>query len=115
MQMRSQRAKGVILCGMMGDECLEFYKKYIADGNMSYTPIVPIVNVESDLSSIGIDSVFINYREAARQATNHLIELGCRRILPAKAVCVSRGLTTTEMRFPKMASNMMKDSFAAER
>lgn len=45
---------------------------------MSYTPIV---NVESDLSSIGIDSVFINYREAARQATSHLIELGCRRIL----------------------------------
>lgn len=114
MQMRSQRAKGVIVCGMMGDECLEFYKKYIADGNMSYTPIV---NVESDLSSIGIDSVFINYREAARQATSHLIELGCRRILHIAGeggLCKLR-LNGYRDALSENGVNMMKDSFAAER
>lgn len=76
--MKGQRIKGIIVCGMMGDECLDFYKKYIEDGNQKITPII---NVESDLSRIGIDSVFIDYKEASRIATNHLVELGCRRIL----------------------------------
>lgn len=77
-RMRGQRAKGVIVSGMSGDECTQFYHQYVSEGDMRETPVV---NVEDDLSAVGIDSVFIDNYEAAYQATSHLIELGCRRIL----------------------------------
>lgn len=89
-QMRMQRANGVIVSGVSGPQLVDFYKKYVAEGDMRLTPVV---NVEDDLSAIGIDSVFIDNYAAAYQATSHLIELGCKRILHItgqSGVCLSR-------------------------
>lgn len=77
-KMRSQWIDGVLLCGMSGAQCCSFLQEYAESGMLKD---MPIVNVERDMSSFGIDSVFIDNYAGAYQVTSHLIELGCRRIL----------------------------------
>lgn len=41
---------------------------------------IPLVSIERDFSSLGIDSVYVDGLAAAQQAVRHLIDCGCRRI-----------------------------------
>lgn len=80
--MRNNLVDGLIIAGMSDTQNKAFYTKLTQeDPKRSF----PIVSLESDLTDIGIDSVFIDNEEAARTATSHLIELGCRRIVHIKA------------------------------
>ena len=42
---------------------------------------MPLVSLEHNMNRFGIDSIFIDNAQSALTATNHLIELGCTRIV----------------------------------
>lgn len=80
--MRNNLVDGLILVGIANRENLGFYQRLNEDARQR--PF-PIISIENDLCEMGIDSVFIDTNKAAYDATNHLIELGCRRIAHIKA------------------------------
>lgn len=80
--MKNNLVDGLVLAGLSDAGNRHFYEQLAReDPGRDF----PIISLESDLCDIGIDSVFIDNEEAARTATNHLIELGCHRIVHIKA------------------------------
>lgn len=80
--MKNNLVDGLIIAGLSDTKNRNFYAELTKqDSERNF----PIINLETDLCDIGIDSVFIDSKEAACTATRHLIELGCRRIMHIRA------------------------------
>lgn len=117
--MRNNLVDGLIIAGLSDTQNKAFYTQLTQEDPQR---AFPIVSLESDMSDIGIDSVFIDNEEAARTATQHLIELGCRRIVHIRApqATGSQGLRCTGYRkalagagIPYNASLELEGDFSA--
>ncbi len=82
---RNSWADGLILAGLANSQNREYYRKIVSSGQDFF----PTVSMESDLTAYGLDSVLIDGRRAASTATNHLLELDCRRIVHIKAPIIT--------------------------
>ena len=67
-----RRVEGLVLCPVEGDDRSQL--RSIVDSN------VPVVLLDRPASGLRVDSVGLDNRRAARQVTEHLLELGHRRI-----------------------------------
>ncbi len=74
-------ADGLILAGLAHPHHTEFYKNIVISDQKHF----PAISLENDLSASGFDSVLIDGKKAARTATMHLLELGCREIVHIKS------------------------------
>lgn len=70
-------ADGIIMASVA--EC---HKDYFGEDSVQGgNDLIPIVSVEANLNKYGIDSVVVDNHKGAMTAVNHLIELGCKKIL----------------------------------
>ena len=77
--MIASRVDGIIFVSSVSTENREKYFSQIKKQANKYKNI-PLVSIERDLTSVGIDSVYFDGYANARMATQHLIECGCKKI-----------------------------------
>ncbi len=82
---KSNWADGLILAGLANSQNLDFYRQVLSSDHRYF----PAVNLESDLTECGYDSVLIDGRQAAYTATSHLLELDCHNIVHIKAPAIT--------------------------
>lgn len=75
----SNRVDGILFVSAVDESEARDYFLHIRKVANTYKP-TPIVSLERDLSSYGIDSVYYDCFENARMATQHLINCGCKNI-----------------------------------
>ncbi|MCI5901239.1 MAG: LacI family transcriptional regulator [Blautia sp.] len=75
----SSRVDGIIFATMVPDEEEEEYFAQIKKDANRYKKI-PMVSIERDLTSVGIDSVYFDSYNNAKSAVQHLIDCGCKKI-----------------------------------
>ena len=78
-RMIASRVDGIIFVSSVSTENREKYFSQIKKQANKYKNI-PLVSIERDLTSVGIDSVYFDGYANARMATQHLIECGCKKI-----------------------------------
>lgn len=78
-QLISNRVDGIIFSSLVAESAEKNYIKDIkklANSNKN----IALVSIERDFSGYGINSIFSDSVEGATIATNHLIQLGCKKI-----------------------------------
>jgi len=75
----SSRVDGIIFASTVAESVEKSYFKEIKKLANAHKKIA-LVSIERDFSKYGIDSVFSDSIAGAKKATNHLIDLGCKRI-----------------------------------
>ena len=75
----SSRVDGIIFATMVPDEEEEKYFAEIRRDANRYKNI-PMVSVERNLTNVGIDSVYFDAYNNAKNAVQHLIDCGCKKI-----------------------------------
>jgi len=75
----SSRVDGIIFASTVAESVEQGYLKEMKKLANAHKKIA-LLSIERDFSKCGIDSVFSDSVAGAQKATNHLIELGCKRI-----------------------------------
>ena len=75
----SNRVDGIIFASTVAESVERSYLKEMKKLANAHKKIA-LVSIERDFSKYGIDSVFSDSVAGAQMATNHLIEIGCKRI-----------------------------------
>lgn len=75
----ASRVDGILFVSTVSNDKKEKYFDQIKKLTEQYKKI-PIVSMERDFTSIGIDSVYFDGYENAKCAVQHLIDCGCRKI-----------------------------------
>lgn len=78
-QLISNKVDGIIFVSAISEQQASIYIKSIQKMAMANKKI-PLVSVERDFSKWGIDSVYVDGKESAKKAVNHLIDCGCKKI-----------------------------------
>ncbi|MDO4273718.1 MAG: LacI family DNA-binding transcriptional regulator [Eubacteriales bacterium] len=75
----ANRVDGILFVSTIPNESQEKYFAHIKKLGNQYKKI-PIVSLERDFTSVGIDSVYFDGLDNAKRAVQHLIDCGCRKI-----------------------------------
>lgn len=75
----ASRVDGIIFATMVPDKEKKKYFERIQE-MASKNKKIPLVSLERDLSSVGIDSVYFEGYANAKKAVQHLIDCGCKKI-----------------------------------
>ena len=73
--LKNSWADGIILDSVAANTNPQYFKDY-----MDEKEHVPMVCVENDMRSFGVDSVLVDNKAGARTAVTHLAGMGCKRI-----------------------------------
>lgn len=75
----NSRVDGIALDSVAAPDDAEYFRETarLSKGKKR----IPVTSLERDLSSYGIDSVFVDNRQGAYHAVKHLAEAGCRNIV----------------------------------
>ncbi|MCI8375460.1 MAG: LacI family transcriptional regulator [Lachnospiraceae bacterium] len=75
----ASRVDGILFVTMIHQDLMEKHFNEILSRS-SQSKRIPLVSLERDLTSIGIDSVYFDSYNNAKMAVQHLIDCGCRKI-----------------------------------